>query len=144
MTSQRLAAAASIVAVVASVIAGFMLSGSPSEQRLRRLDERRLEDLQQLTSAVDTYWRQQRRLPANLDGLADGRWLARVPSDPVSGLPYRYDKASAQAYRLCADFDRAAPQPDGFWAHPRGPHCFAFDVARGRGERPLPRLPRPR
>ena len=45
MSVQRVAAIGSAVVVVASVIAGLFVTGSPLEQRLLGLDERRVSDL---------------------------------------------------------------------------------------------------
>ena len=64
MNGHRLAVAGSIAAVVAAVVAGLWSIGPPSEQRLRRLDERRVSDLTQLSQAVHWYHTERRALPA--------------------------------------------------------------------------------
>ena len=56
-------------AVVAAIAAGLVLIGSPSAERMRRLDEIRVSDLMQLSRAVDFYWKREGALPPSLDTL---------------------------------------------------------------------------
>jgi type II secretory pathway pseudopilin PulG len=56
--------------VVGAIAGGFFLLGTPSEERTRRLDERRLSDLRRLQLATDLYWTRNGRLPLTLDDLA--------------------------------------------------------------------------
>ncbi len=55
-----------IVAVLAVVIAGVTLLDSPAQERLRRLDERRVDDLRSISAELDFYWTRQRTLPSSL------------------------------------------------------------------------------
>jgi hypothetical protein len=135
MNVQKLAAWTSAVAVSAAVIAGFVLSGTPMAQRLERLDARRQSDLQQLAVELNVYWRAQGALPEDIQRVVDGRRMSRLPTDPVSGLPYPYQRLSAEAYRLCASFERASEpwEPQDFWNHPAGEHCYEFETTREAG-----------
>lgn len=142
MNVQRLAAAISIAVVTIAALAGFILSGTPGEQRLKRLDERRVTDLQTLARAMDHHRRGAQPLPDTLAALVDGRNLSSLPSDPATGEPYRYERLSADGYRLCADFARPSAEwdRDNFWRHPAGPHCYTFtaDGVTGSQLRPVP------
>ena len=140
MSVDRLAAWASGVAVIAAVIAGFVLSGTPLEQRLKRLDASRVSDLQQLSYALDAYWEERQSLPGTLDVLVDGRRLSRLPVDPVTREPYSY-RAIVEpraGYRLCATFALAsdASAPEQFWSHPAGQHCYEFEAGRNAARVP--------
>jgi hypothetical protein len=130
MNAHRLALIFSITAVVAAVAAGLWSIGSPSEQRLRRLDERRVADLTQLSQAV--YWHQDQRhaLPAGAAELVDGRRLSRLPLDPSTEEPYEYRVTGELKFEVCAVFDRASPSEDAkdFWYHDVGRRCFEFNV----------------
>jgi hypothetical protein len=130
MNGHRLAAIFSIAAVVAAVAAGLWSIGSPSEQRLRRLDERRVADLTQLSQTV--YWHQDQRdaLPSSAAELVDGRRLSRLPLDPSTEEPYEYRVTGERKFEVCAVFDRASPPEDAkdFWYHDAGRRCFEFDV----------------
>jgi hypothetical protein len=130
---QRVAAIGSIVVVLIAVAAGLMWIGSPAEQRLLRLDERRVQDLRQLAVGVSNRWVQRQVLPAAAAELVDGRWLSRLPADPSSDAPYEYRVTGPQRFELCAVFDRASrPREAGdFWYHDAGRHCFEFDVDEG-------------
>lgn len=138
MNVNRVAALVSTTAVGIVVIAGFLLIGTPTEQRLERLDDRRLHHLQELAHAVDGYWEDHASLPATLADLVDGRRLSRLPLDPVSGEPYDYETTTEEAYRLCAGFDRATEEtrPQTFWSHQAGRECYDFDVTAGPAPMP--------
>ncbi len=85
--------------VLAAVVGGVLLMGSPSEQRQRQLDRRRVDDLQKIAAAIDVYRTRQQRLPASLDDL--GQAPGRGPSfrDPATGLAYEYRVRGDSAVR---------------------------------------------
>ena len=120
-----------ILVVIAAVIAGLVISGSPQEQRLLRTDDARVNDLQRLSSAIGRYYRETEGLPAELTTLLNG-WISQeIPRDPGTDAPYAYEPTSATAYRLCAEFSlesRPDRQPE-FWDHGAGRECFSFDYA---------------
>ena len=122
-----------IVAVVGAVVAaGLVFVGTPDEARLRRIDERRVRDLGDIATSLDSYWNTNRRLPSTLDEAARGG-QASVPRDPVTGEPYAYRVIDDLRYELCATFDRAADEPPSmhqlpFPSHGRGRQCFTIEV----------------
>jgi hypothetical protein len=130
MNITRLLRIVSTAIVIIAVLAGLYLSGSPGEQRLLRLDERRVSDLLQLSYTISTYWDESARLPAGLSDLVDGQRLSSVPEDPQSGTVYSYETVDTDSYRLCAEFARGSSQPitGDFWEHPAGPHCFELST----------------
>lgn len=126
----RLLLAAFAAAAVAAIVAGIVLIASPAEQRLLRLDMRRIEDLADLSRRIDSFRDEYERLPAALDELAKSPGVA-VPSDPVTGAPYEYEPVDDRRFRLCATFDAPTPEEPppyfgygGEWPHDRGRHCF--------------------
>jgi hypothetical protein len=136
MSVQRVAAIGSAVVVVASVIAGLFVTGSPLEQRLLRLDERRVSDLQSLSQAAEFRWDRNETIAGTASELVDGRYLSRLPSDPTTDQPYEYRVTGPRGFEVCAVFDRPA-RPDfagDFWSHDAGRHCFAFEMQE-RAER---------
>ena len=130
MSIGRIAGLVSTGVVILAIIAGLVLSGPPSEQRLKRFDESRVSDLRNLNRALYSYWKNQRELPQDLTALVDGLRLTRMPSDPFSGLPYDYEVDDPNHYRLCAQFDRSSGEDEAheFWAHPEGRKCYTFEV----------------
>ena len=130
MSGQRLAAGLAVVVVVAAIVAGLLISGSPQRQRLLRLDEQRVDDLQNLAQWLSDRYETERALPGELADLVDGRRLSTLPRDPESDQQYDYAILERRAFELCAEFALASedPQPDEFWAHEAGRQCFRFDV----------------
>lgn len=141
MTVNRIVAIACVVVVIMAAIAGLYLSGSPAEQRLLRMDERRVRDLHNLANAIQFYWQEQDALPASLRDVVDGRRLDRLPVDPNTRREYDY-LPQENAFRLCANFDRASPANDQveFWSHPAGRHCFEFDTTGASAPGRLPAI----
>lgn len=133
-----MAALASALVVAAAVAAGLWISGAPQTQRLERADERRIDDLRRLTAAIADYHDDRGELPAHLGALVDGLRLSELPSDPLRGEPYDYERAGAGAYRLCARFDLPSPpeRSAGFWRHGAGRHCYAFTVDGNAADAP--------
>jgi hypothetical protein len=127
VTANKLLAALASLAVVVAVGAGLYLGGSPGDQRLLRLDERRVQDLRTLAAAIDAHWSAGSRLPADLAQLLTAQRLRSIPTDPVSEARYEYAPADGQ-YSLCATFARPSRDAahEDFWAHGAGRHCFAI------------------
>jgi hypothetical protein len=119
-----------IAAVFASIVAGLVLLGPPSEARARKLDEQRVRDLQQVAGAVDLHRTRQGGLPATLGEASREMGQPPVSGDPVTGEPYPYRVVGADTYELCADFQRAseaqarAGAAAEFWSHRAGHQCF--------------------
>jgi hypothetical protein len=130
MTVNRIAAWASTAVVTVAVVFGLWLSGSPEKLRLERLDGLRTAELRQLTRAVNEYWETHGELPETVADAVDGLRLSRVPVDPVTGVPYRYEALTSQRYELCAEFSLSSgpKDEDNFWSHGAGRQCYAFAV----------------
>jgi hypothetical protein len=111
VTGLRIFAGIVIALVVAAIGAGLYLSGSPSTERSRQFDTRRLNDLQTIAGAVDSFYSQNYRLPQNLDVLvaAGGgkeSYLVGSLSDPQPDRGgYEYSPMGQSTYELCAMFD---------------------------------------
>ena len=124
--------------VIASVIGGMWLAGSPGRARAERLDEQRVSDLQSIAQGVDIYWERYERLPVGLESLAAEREVyVAAHVDPVTGAPYEYSPTGERSYELCAVFagagqpERAARpygEPERFWRHTAGRSCYSLQV----------------
>ena len=124
----RIAGTSVTAAVIAAVVAGIYVLGSPSEERARRLDERRVQDLSGIAQAVDLYWTRESRFPGSLDQLQADTGAGITVSDPSTGAPYDYRQLEDGKYELCASFEgdsRDSNRLDnGFWTHRAGRQCF--------------------
>ena len=114
--------------VVGAIVGGLVLIGPPSEERVLRLDQRRVDDLAATSRAVDLYWSRHARLPASLAELGQEPGSHVALSDPDTGEAYEYQPVEGVNYEVCARFDRETPA-DGrssgdVWSHGAGRQCF--------------------
>jgi type II secretory pathway pseudopilin PulG len=128
-----------IVVILVAVVYGLFLSGIPTSERQRRLDERRVVDLQSISNAIDQYYSVSgKRLPVTLEDMQAYPSIY-IPSlvDPVTGAPYEYSSVTTSTYELCAMFDTEAVGTDTaakyaqmglstVWVHPTGRTCFSL------------------
>lgn len=127
-----------VVAVVgAAVAAGIVLIGPPGEERARRIDNRRVEDLGRISSFTRLYYMRHQRLPASLAELAAEPGVTPLPDDPVTRVPYDYRVVDAGRFELCAVFDRVSTdgRAGDFWSHGAGRQCFTLEAKESRQDR---------
>ena len=151
MTRGQTMSLVAVTAVLGAVTFGLVTLGGPSDERHRRMDQRRVEDLRRIGTAVDKFEARFDRLPMSLQELVvtsqDAPRRASLVHaenvrDPVTDEPYAYHIGVEAQYELCATFRR--PSRDGsvqrrygnFWSHPSGTHCYAFDAATPAGLTP--------
>lgn len=115
----KLIALAASVVMLASIVSGFFIIGSPAEQRKMRFDERRVNDLQILQSQIISFWRQKERLPSALDELKSDISGFVPPKDPSLKIVYEYRTLGRLEFELCANFELASPSvfQDGSYGH---------------------------
>ena len=144
LTVRSIIGASLAVAVLAVIIVGICLLDSPAQERLRRLDERRISDLRELSYAIDVYWTRERVLPSSLEELSNEERIVRELVDPETGDTYEYRVLGYNNYELCAVFalDTVIDDRDylyeSLWFHDLGRQCFqleAQDVNRELGDR---------
>jgi hypothetical protein len=125
-----------IVVAIAAIAAGLFVLGSPAEERVLRLDERRVRDLTSIAQAVDVYWTRHERLPASLDELRNEPVGYVGYSDPDTNKAYEYRLLEVGQYELCAEFARESRASDraaaGLWSHRAGRQCFRQEVRKVR------------
>ncbi|MDP3793291.1 MAG: hypothetical protein Q8R07_00900 [Candidatus Uhrbacteria bacterium] len=119
--------------VAVSVAAGLFVAGSPTKERLRRLDEQRVQSLEQIRSIVNDHAARLNTLPASLSDTSGSLYI-----DPriLGGIEYRV--LSTSTYELCATFETDGPQEPyaypypkrvenaPFWKHGVGRVCFSL------------------
>lgn len=137
-----------------SVGAGFFIIGTPSEIRLMRFDEQKVNDLQNMQYQVLNYWQLKKALPQALTDLNDPLQNYLVPTDPQPGMSYTYEATDPLAFKLCATFNApssdmkgrgsfpssnvAYPMPVGIdgggdsWTHEKGLTCFERTIDPSR------------
>jgi type II secretory pathway pseudopilin PulG len=125
-----------IVVAIAAVAAGLFVLGSPGEERVRRMDERRVQDLASIAQAIDVYWTRHARLPASVEELRQEPVGDVRYNDPDTNKAYEYRSLEADRYELCAEFARDSRASDrsaaGFWSHRAGRQCFRQEAHKVR------------
>jgi hypothetical protein len=124
-----LAISASVVVAI-TIVTAIVVMGSPAAQRLQKLDAKRVQQLQTINDAIDSFVDTHEALPASLAALdGAGRWLD--VTDPEDGAPYGYETTGARTFRLCAVFatKTTASNDDNVgisrnWGHGEGRQCF--------------------
>jgi len=124
--------------ILATIIGGFFIVGSPMTQRDLRFDQDRIYDLQSIQYQIINFWQTKQRLPQALNELSDPLVGFIVPADPQKNEPYEYTVAQNLTFELCATFSKPIPKnasqvyPRGdnneIWDHPAGRHCFERTV----------------
>jgi hypothetical protein len=140
VTGRQVLAGVVSVVVLAAVVTGVVILGSPSEERARRIDRRLVEELSSIKTAVDSYYSKNGILPASLNELWQGspgldlNGPFDVIRDPVPPNAYRYRVVAVDAFELCGTFERASePRVSSgvdVWQHSSGDHCFTRKVAK--------------
>ena len=130
MSGRRTLVIVLVIVVALVVIRGIMIIGSPSEERTRRMDSRRINDLQGVSRSIAVYHTRHQQVPASLEELAREPGFANVARDPVTDRPYGYRMVDANSYQLCGTFDRetADDRAEVFWAHGVGEQCFTLNI----------------
>ena len=110
----KVSAVKASVLVIIVVFYGFSVMGSPMTQRALRLDDRRVNDLQNIQYQVINYWQQKEKLPATLNDLVNPLTGATLPTPPEfeKGEVYEYNVKSNLTFELCATFSK--PMPKGW------------------------------
>lgn len=134
-------ARATIVLVAAALVWGFIVSGTPQSERLRRFDDARVGNLADIQRQVVNHWQQRGALPPTLDALADSISGYSAPKDPQDGTPYRYRAVAERQFELCAVFRTDSTMNRetainrygydatfGSWEHGKGMTCFTRTI----------------
>lgn len=130
--------------LLVSIVLGFAVIGSPRTQRILRLDEQKITDLQNIQWQVINYWQVNGFIPNEMPNL---------PNDPQNSdlyeyrdTGYEYRKTGDLSFELCAGFNREKSVPQNQrmvgegpyfkggmnqndnWDHPAGWYCFPREI----------------
>lgn len=91
--------------LIATIIWGFAVFGSPQTQKLIRYDNQKISDLQNIQWQVISYWQMNGTIPANITELKKQQNIV-VPTDPQSKTDYEYRGTGNMTFEICADFSK--------------------------------------
>ncbi len=128
------------VVVVAVLIYGFSLSGSPLRLRDEKFDQTRMSNFSELSNTIDSYVNENKKLPPTLGDLPS--YSASFTHDPQTGTLYEYTITGTSTYTLCTTFALSsadehdnyfyysAPTPYGSAPskHAAGHDCLSYSV----------------
>ncbi|MBI3630904.1 MAG: hypothetical protein HY221_01025 [Candidatus Sungbacteria bacterium] len=120
--------AAVLLALIGSIIYGFLIAGTPQTQRDRRMDEQRLNDLGMIQNQIISYWTQKNKLPPAIENLRDPIGGFDPPQDPQTHEAYEYRPTGPVSFELCASFATSQNEPEI-----RGPYALPRPAALGGG-----------
>ena len=131
----KIAAAVSAVVIIASLVAGFMLVEPPKTSRAKAFDQQRLNNLQTIKYAVESYHSRFQQLPEALANLND---YQNIPRDPRTDQPFVYEALGPAEYKLCATFETSNKEetaPDYYsgpydisYLHDAGENCYSLII----------------
>lgn len=126
--------------VVATIVLGFSVIGSPRTQRLIKYDAQKISDLQNIQGQVTSYWQSKGKIPQSLDDLKDSLSYYPLPLDSQTSLPYEYKATGLTTFELCATFNKNSgsyinttyPTMGGIqndnWKYTAGHYCFSRTI----------------
>lgn len=126
------------IGILLTLIAAFLVMGTPQHARTSQLDARRVNDLVQVQGALERRFDRLSRLPESLAELDDssGEGYQRMPRDPATQGSYAYERVDSLHYQLGATFE-SADTLDGTgqpiarrWRHGVGTQMFDFSIER--------------
>ncbi|PIZ94837.1 MAG: hypothetical protein COX81_02430 [Candidatus Magasanikbacteria bacterium CG_4_10_14_0_2_um_filter_37_12] len=128
------------------IFGGFFLVGSPAQQRMARLDNERVSNLESIYYNLESYYADKGTLPTNLEFLNKSpNYFANI-LDPETGYNYKYNILTENKYQLCAIFalENIDKNSNGvmvtrpikvgydsgpsFWKHGSGEQCFDLEA----------------
>lgn len=142
----KMVAYGATVLVLASVVAGFFIIGSPMAARLYNADQLKVQDLNSIQWQIVTYWQAKQKLPTNLAEVADPISGYTIPLDRQTGASYKYEATGQTTFKLCATFNKPsrdlgrgiASEPSQVaypigkegenWQHGEGEQCFTRTI----------------
>jgi hypothetical protein len=112
---------------IIAVVYGFTIIPSPFKAREIAYDHKRVVDLGQIQSAIDTYYQNNNKLPNSLNDLpktSDSITLEKA--DPQTQQPYEYHITNPTSYKLCANFTTDTTNEDSNYYDTNNPDYSTY------------------
>lgn len=125
----------SVVIIIASFIGAFFLIDSPTQTRSKAYDQTKINDIQNIKYAIDSYYIENDKLPESLASLTQDQPFINI-ADPKTNEEYEYSVTSERSYEICAVFEtsnkdqigKRTNEPFNVYAYDQGRNCFTEKV----------------
>ena len=119
--------------VLGIIVWSFMIMGSPTYQRNLRLDQKRVDDLNNIQSQVINFYQQKGNLPVAFLDLTNPISGYSIPFDPefAKGKIYEYIPTDVLSFQLCSTFTTLTPQGPNM-VNVTGPALPVYDIKTTR------------
>lgn len=134
----KIAAGVTSLIVLASVIGGIIVIGSPATQRQLSYDQTRAQDLMNIQWQIVSFYQAKSKIPETLAETTDPISGQIIPLDPETKTPYEYKKTGELSFELCATFSQNTPEEMSLtvprdtymdnWTHTAGRQCFIRNI----------------
>ena len=91
----------SYLVVLAAIVLGFIVVGSPASQRAVKYDMERINDLRALQYELLNFYDREDTLPSDLSSFRGG-----IAKDPKTDESYEYRTVDEDTFEICAVFDK--------------------------------------
>ena len=131
----------SMAIVVVALISAFFFIDSPLKVRDQKFDQAIVNKFSQIDNAVNAYYGENKKLPADLNALLNGGstyyLLESDLTDPATGVAFVYKVDTKDSYELCATFktenksqaNDKSVYTDTRWLHDAGYQCLKQRIA---------------
>ena len=136
-----------ILIILATIIGAFIAVGSPSKNRMIRVDQERVRDLSMIQNEIISFWQTKNRLPENIDEVSNPLQGFVIPNDPETDTPYIYKVTGPENFALCATFETEQLETNSrayeyglvneTWIHEKGEVCFDRTIDPERFTKPI-------
>lgn len=129
----------SLVIIIATLVTSFFFVESPAQTRAKKQDNTILDQFERIDSAINTYYMDNKKLPASLQdltGTKPGYYISEDDlKDQVSKEKFGYKLTGKDTYELCASFrttNKGKDQLDYYlrdrWPHEAGQQCIGQKI----------------
>jgi Domain of unknown function (DUF5671) len=140
--SRKIWALVSLIIIIASIVWGFVVLGSPWTRRQINYDMEKITALQNISSSVQGYYNNEGKLPQTVSDITSFNGASDYLNftDEQTGKQYEYIKTGDTTFSVCADFNKKSTQENltqsyvpvtiNLTIHPAGHYCFKEVVSK--------------
>lgn len=124
----------SLLLIIVGLVSSFFIIESPAEARNRKLDEKILQDFENIRYSIDDYYYKNEKMPQDLRELQKNKeGLPLGITNPINDKEYVYEIIDCERFKLCTEFsssnlEKVRSYYDNTWKHDKGYNCIEKEV----------------